>query len=289
MRVWEVQFQVYDQVQCFPRPGELVEELQTTPAYRIDELKRLGQQGGQLSCTIDGEGRFREGEKEYVLSPGTAFLARHGLKDLSYFYPPEGSVPWKTLWISFHGGTAENMIDEIVSKYGHIYRLPIEKGVIKRLLAYRNYNKTVQPLTSGAGAKIVMDVLTSLTERDERALLNSPQNDLIRQIQQYMLEHVGEDYGVSDLADALDVSREHLSRFFSSRMEQNLSEYIRQNKIRRACHILRETRYSCGDIGRQVGYRNSASFCRVFKSVTGMTPENFRRVGYIPELETAFP
>lgn len=279
-------------MECFPVPGELVEELQETPAYRIDEKYRSGStRGGQLSCTLEGEGRFwdEEEKKEYVLTPGRAFFARHRFKDVSYYYPPDGKVPWKTLWISFGGKAAEEMIDEIVSKYGHIYNLPLTEGVIKRLLAYRNYNQTVQPLTSGAGAKMVMDIFTSLTERDEKALLNDPQNDLVRQVRQYMLENIGNDYGVADVADSLNLSREHLSRFFSKRMGLSLAEYIRQSKIRRACHLLRETRYSCSDIGKKVGYRNSASFSRVFKSVMGMTPENFRKIGYIPKLENELP
>ena len=285
MRIWQVQFQIYDQMECFPIPGELVEELQDTPAYRIDEMTRQGQYGGQLSCTLEGEGIFRDdGNKEHILSSGTAFLALHGRKDVSYYYPPEGKTPWKTLWISFYGKVTENMIDEIVSKHGHIFNLPVEKGIIKRLLANRNYNYTEQPLTSGAGAKIVMDVFTSLTEKDNQAQLNDPQNDLVRQVRQYMLENIGRDYGVSDIADALNLSREHLSRFFSKRMNENLADYIRQNKIRHACHLLRETRFSCSDIGAKVGYYNSASFGRVFKSITGMTPENFRKIGYIPKL-----
>jgi len=285
MRLWQVQFQVYDQMKCFPVPRELIEELQETPLYRIDELTRQGSSGGQLSCTLEGEGRFRDGKTEYILSPGTAFLARHGQEDISYYYPPEGKVPWKTLWISFLGKTTEEMIDEIVSKHGHIFHLPLGEGIIKRLLAYRNYNNTVQPLTSGAGAKIVMDIFTSLTEKDDQAQLNDPQNDLVRQVRQYMLENIGNDYGVADLADSLNISREHLSRFFSRRMGKCLAEYIRENKIRHACHMLRETRFSCSDIGKKVGYRNSASFGRVFKSVMAMTPDNFRKIGYIPKLE----
>lgn len=284
MRIWQVQFQIYDEMECFPIPGELVEELQETSDYRIDEMARSGQDGGQLSCTLEGEGVFRDGDKEHILTPGTAFLARHGKKDVSYYYPPEGRVPWRALWISFYGKVCEAMIDEIVLKRGHIFPLSIEGGIIKRLLAYRNYNNTVQPLTSGAGAKIVMDVLTSLTEKEEKNQLNDPQNDLVRQVRQYMLENIGNDYGVADVADAMDISREHLSRFFSQKMGKGLAAYIRENKIRRACHLLRETRFACSDIGKKVGYHNSASFGRVFKSVSGMTPENFRQIGYIPKL-----
>lgn len=292
MRIWEVSFQVYDPLDCFPVPGELVQEIQETPAYRIDEKSRYGNtKGGQLSCTLEGEGRFWDNEKkkEYVLTPGKAFFARHGYKDISYYYPPEGTAPWIALWISFGGKIAEDMMQEIIEKHGHIFNLPLDEGVIKRLGAYGNYSQTVQPLTSGAGAKMVMDIFTSLTDSDKKEFLNDPQSDFVRQIRQYMLENIGNDYGVADVADALNLSREHLSRFFSKRMGRSLAEYIRQNKIRRACHLLRETRFSCSDIGEQVGYHNSASFGRVFKSVMGMTPENFRKIGYIPKLESELP
>lgn len=291
MRIWEVSFQIYDPLDCFPFPIELVEEIQENPTYRIEEKYRRNLNGGQLSCTLQGEGRFWDGElkKEYVLSPGKAFFARHSYKDLSYYYPPEGKVPWITLWISFGGTIAEKMMDEIILRHGHIFELPLEKGVIKRLGAYRNYNKTVQPLTCGAAGKMVMDIFSILADTENKQLLNEIQYDLVMQVRQYIMENIGKDYGVSDVAESLHLSREHLSRFFSKSMGISLAEYIRKSKIRRSCHLLRETRNSCGDIGKQVGYYNPASFGRVFKSVMGMTPENFRKIGYIPKLGSDLP
>lgn len=286
MRIWEVQFQVYDRMESFPMPGELVEEIQKTPNYRIDELNRPSHRGGQLSCTLKGRGIFRDGEKnrEYELTPGTAFFSLHGFNDISYFYPPEEKEPWVTLWISFFGSASEKMMNEIISRHGYIFNLPLDTGIIKTLRLYRNYDRTVHPLTSSSGAKMVMDIFTTLTEKGEDIDPHPHSNDLIRQVRQYILENTGVDYGVSDVAQALNISREHLSRVFSKKMEINLIEYIRKHKIRRACHLLRETRLSCCDIGSKIGYNNSASFNRVFKTVTGLTPKQFRETSYIPNL-----
>jgi len=276
MRIWEIQFQILDQMDSFPMPGELVEEVQKNSDYRIDENSRTEHNGGQLSFTLEGEGVFKDGDKEYPLTSGTAFLALHGKKDISYFYPTEGTTPWRTLWISFYGRMSEELISDIVSKYGHIFTLPLKKGVIKRLLAYRNYDNSVQPLTNGAGAKIVMDILTSLIEVNEKDSLNAPQNDIIREVRQYMLENISIDYGVSDIAEYLNISREHLSRLFKKVMGKSLTLYIREDKIRRACHLLRESQFACSEVGAKVGYKNPASFTRVFKSITNLTPGNFR-------------
>ena len=56
------------------------------------------------------------------------------------------------------------------------------------------------------------------------------------------------------------------------------SEYLQMVRIDKAKEILATTRYRILDVAMQVGYNNGSSFARAFKAVTGITPNQYRRL-----------
>ncbi len=285
MRLWEVEFEVYRNIPSLPRPGTVVDEIQKEPSYRNSGRKRAGMQGCQLSYTLEGEGRFFENGTEHRLLPGTAFLHKHDDKGTVYYYPPNETKVWRFLWISFYGETLDRMVMDLVNRYGYIYKLPRNRGIIKRLEGYRNYRDAVQALTPLGGAKLVMDVLTSLGESFEKEHENDPQSNLVRKAQQMIFENLHKNMGINDIADKLQVSREHLSRVFKQQAGVSPIDYIIQRKIKFACHLLKNTNFTCKEIAERIGYENPTSFTRAFKNILKISPKELRRIGYIPKLE----
>lgn len=56
----------------------------------------------------------------------------------------------------------EAMVREIVARYGYVYRLTPESGIVKRLRSLKSYRGTQQTLSPLEWAKMVMDVITAL-------------------------------------------------------------------------------------------------------------------------------
>jgi transcriptional regulator GlxA family with amidase domain len=54
-------------------------------------------------------------------------------------------------------------------------------------------------------------------------------------------------------------------------------DYVQALRIEEAKQLLERGRHSVDDIGAEVGYRDSASFRRLFKRLTGLTPATYRR------------
>ena len=108
------------------------------------------------------------------------------------------------------------MVRDLNQRYGYIYQLPADRGIIKRLAAYKNYQSVVQALTPLAVAKLVMYVLISLGETLADKEERDPQSNLIRKAQQLIIENLGRPIGNNALAEELNVSREHLSRVFKN-------------------------------------------------------------------------
>jgi transcriptional regulator GlxA family with amidase domain len=142
----------------------------------------------------------------------------------------------------------------------------------------------VQSLTPLAGAKLVMDVLSSLGESFEKEHKNDPQSILVRKAQELIFENLESNMGIMEIADMLQVSREHLSRVFKAQAGVSPVDYILNSKMKFACHLLKNTNLSCKEIAERVGYDNPSSFNRAFKKTIRITPNELRRIGYAPNL-----
>lgn len=283
MRLWEVNFEVHKKLSTLPYPCVLVDEVQNLPAYRLEGKQRQTTVGCQLVYTLEGEGRYWGRGVEYKLLPGMAFLQKHSDPETAYYYPPEGKATWRFIWISFNSDTSDRIVMELVDRYGYIYKLPRNRGIIKKLESYRNQRDIIQVLSPLAGASLVMEVLTALGESIEANKESDPQSDLIKNAQRFIMENLDKDIGVAEIAEQLNISREHLSRVFKEQTAMTPLDYMHRKKMRLACHLLRNTTLSCKEIALRTGYENANSFSRVFRSYIHYSPAEVRKNNYYTE------
>lgn len=99
---------------------------------------------------------------------------------------------------------------------------------------------------------------------------------VVSRVKMYIRSHLEEELSRNQLAEAVYLSPDYLSRVFRLETGIQLSEYITQERIREAKRLLLETELSIGDVSFRVGYNNWAYFSKVFKSRTDQTPAQFR-------------
>jgi len=81
---------------------------------------------------------------------------------------------------------------------------------------------------------------------------------------------------VSDLADILNLSEVSLRKFFRQAGLAAPAEFLRRQRIQRACTLLRTTDRPIQKIARQCGYEDIPLFYRQFRAQTASTPKAFR-------------
>lgn len=96
--------------------------------------------------------------------------------------------------------------------------------------------------------------------------------DLVRTVKQYIQEHYKENVDRNEIAAAVFVSPNYLSRCFRAETGTNLREYINQLRIEEAKRLLLSTNYTVGEIACEVGFENMSYFSTVFRKISGMTP-----------------
>ena len=283
-RLWQVHFEIVGKLDNLPYPGELVREVQQKPYY-IDCKKRYDHQGGQLSYTLSGEGRFKVGDKVIPLLPGMAFLQKHNDVRNAYYYPENGTEPWHFIWISFYSPTVETIIKDIIDTYGQVYHIPREASLVKTLFDYENDQDSLRFMSSFEGARLVMDILTGLGNyvQTGESRKKVPVR-LVKHAQEYIHNNMDKAINVEDIAAECGVSREHLSRVFREQVNESPLNYLNKRRIRQACRLLVSSNLSCKEIALRMGFDSAVSFNRTFKRLTKTTPGEVRSLGYSPQI-----
>jgi len=97
-----------------------------------------------------------------------------------------------------------------------------------------------------------------------------------------MLSFIHENYGrsitVADIAAAAGICERECFRCFSETLDTAPMEYLNRHRIGTACRALTETTDSVGKIAEECGFSSSGYFGKVFRSMMGCSPSQYRRV-----------
>lgn len=101
-------------------------------------------------------------------------------------------------------------------------------------------------------------------------------NEALQKVQDYIENNLHEDLTLNRLAEVGCFNASYLSRIFKQTYGCNLSEYIGKGRVELAKRLLRTSNERIHEISRKVGYTSAHSFTRVFKQMTGITPQEYR-------------
>ncbi|RAW12889.1 DNA-binding response regulator [Paenibacillus taichungensis] len=76
-------------------------------------------------------------------------------------------------------------------------------------------------------------------------------------------------------ASVIGLNASYLSRIFKEETQRTFSEYLNQVRIDAGCKLLDSGRYSIKEISMQVGFTTHNYFFKVFKEITGLTPQAY--------------
>lgn len=93
----------------------------------------------------------------------------------------------------------------------------------------------------------------------------------------YIKDHIGGDLSNKTLAKVANVSEDYVGQYFKMLTGINPQDYIEYQRMEAAVELLRTTKKSIRDIGHQVGYKDTAYFCRRFKMMFGIPAGKMRR------------
>ena len=99
-------------------------------------------------------------------------------------------------------------------------------------------------------------------------------NTIIEAAENYINNHLRDEFTLTDIAEYCGYSPFHFSRMFKSHTGKTVMEYVRCKRIRAAAHNLQSNPNIC-KIAIEYGFDTHAGFIKAFKTVCGCLPREY--------------
>lgn len=102
---------------------------------------------------------------------------------------------------------------------------------------------------------------------------------LIKKCIAYINEHYKENITLDTVANMVHLNASYFSSVFKKEMGASFSSYLNKIRIEQSKLLLKNTDYSILNIALEVGFEDQSYFSKVFKSLTNMTPKQYKQRG----------
>lgn len=102
-------------------------------------------------------------------------------------------------------------------------------------------------------------------------------NQILNKARHYIYEHYCEDISLTSVAEQLFISRGHLCRIFHKETGETFLDFLNNFRIMKAKDIMeRKPGLKGYEVAKMVGYKTTSHFYKIFKKVTGRTPNDYK-------------
>lgn len=98
-----------------------------------------------------------------------------------------------------------------------------------------------------------------------------------RRVKEFIDESLDSKIRLHDCANKVNLSVSYFTHAFKATFGVTVSDYIRRRRIERAQHLMLASYQSLSQIAIACGFAHQSHYCRVFRSVIGLSPNVWRR------------
>ena len=244
-----------------------------------------------LAWTISGEVEFqeREGNRAWIthrVTKGSLFLTTGGAP-YEVRWKAVTAEPFESMAVFLELPLLESALEEVFGKDAPFARLrdgsaftDATLNVLMSQLHGELTRRKASPIfVKGIGQAIAIHLARNYADLVKEPRSGSPSlpGYKLRQITDWMREHIDEDFDLQQLAALAGLSKFHFHRLFKRAVGEAPSRYQLNLRMHEAKRLLRETKKTALDIGLEVGYTNASHFARVFRRETGLPPSDYRK------------
>jgi AraC-like DNA-binding protein len=142
------------------------------------------------------------------------------------------------------------------------------------------FENTPQAQSTGGGPGLPppqKDAGHSGTKAPRKAPTQNKADAGIESARRFMDEHFYRQMSLEEIAEVAGISTSYFCRRFKEIYSLTPIAYLKELRIKRACHLLEHTKEPLSEITRQSGFFSIPYFCREFKKNMGMPPIEYRK------------
>ena len=228
-----------------------------------------------LFYTLAGAGLIEQNDQHISLPEGTALLLDCRTPQ-SYCTAP-GYDCWDHYWVHLDGAGVKSLA-EILQPQGRLSSARVSRmemlPLFEMLFVEWEKGTTASQLEIG----LTLHKMTATLGRQLLAGDESRSNrSMIEQIADYIRVHYAEPLTLDTLLEQIPISKSWFLRLFRQYMGTTPYNFLLSTRMTRAKELLVLTDFPIGEIARQVGFEDESNFSTRFSSMTGQSPQQYRK------------
>lgn len=106
---------------------------------------------------------------------------------------------------------------------------------------------------------------------------NRVEDNTIKQIRQYIIEHSHEQISLNGIAQKYELSPIYISKLFKEQLGINYITFLTECRLEKAKKLMLNPEKSLKEITFEVGYQDPNYFSKVFRRIVGLSPTEYRK------------
>lgn len=242
---------------------------------------------GEMLCTADknrfilksGEMTFHRPNEYHNLSGNNAVAPNISIVTFACESPAMDYFSGKIFRLT---GEEKAMLSTLISEGLSCYRMEDERDPLLQKL----HKLDSAPFGSSQMTKNLLEAFLIRLHRHTQVVTKSMRRSYsidgvevprpVKEILDYLGENVYGKITVADVAKRLGKSESSVKQLFAAYRKDGIIAYYNSLKIREAKRLIREGSYNMTQISDLLHFSNPQYFCRCFKSITHMTPSQYK-------------
>lgn len=225
-----------------------------------------------LLLTYSGKGELIYKGESYTLHPGSLFVIdcreEHEYRTLGN--------SWEHADLHIHGGNVGFLYQEYFSKRSPVFPLSNWKEYQNRLERLLKENQALTLYRNLRVSSEIQKLLLFVLNDQNSGNLIGEVPPPIAALTEYLAQNCSHEINLEDMAARCGLSKYHFLRLFKQYTGFTPYDYLNTLRIAQAKYLLADTDLPAYKIGQMVGFPGEASFIRLFKLKTGVTPGAYR-------------
>jgi AraC-like DNA-binding protein/mannose-6-phosphate isomerase-like protein (cupin superfamily) len=228
---------------------------------------------------LSGNGSFHIDGKVYNLKANQGFLI---CPDVATYYEADSENPWTYIWVGFFGVKAKSYLSHAnlsrenpIFTYDNGDKENVLKDIVFKMLEYQKLNYANELRIQGLLFLFLSELVDIVRESPS---VNETSKELyVKKCIQFVERNYSLTISISDLSEYVGLNRCYLSSLFKATLNTSPQEFLIRFRMNKACELMRNDSLSISDISRSVGYIDPFTFSRMFRSVIGQSPRQYRK------------
>ena len=227
-----------------------------------------------LHFIIRGEGFYEESGNTHRVCKGELFVIYPDT--VVTYWSPDPEKTWSFCWIGFTGGKAARYLEKCgVSKENPVLALQSLDFLTNsmELIRYTQSQNTVSELKLN---RYVLSCLESIKEESDNPDGAAVENHVTKAVR-YIETNYMNGIAAKDVISFVKLDRSYFYRIFKRQTGCSPERFLIEYRIERAKELISSGRYTFTEIANYVGICDIYYFSKLFKSVAGATPSEYKK------------